>query len=236
LPLSLRTILAAALAAGLAAGVAFFLAQLVTTAPLIRQAEVYERTAQHAGQDHGAAAAANEWEPAEGAERTLFTLGADVLVGIGYAFLLTGAMALRGRPISPGSGLLWGLAGFAVFVAAPSIGLSPEPPGGHPGDLLARQIWWIGTAAATAAGLWLWMTRRAWLVALAALLMIAPHLIGAPKPLGPYEHEDVAYSFVLAVFASNAVLWVTLGLAIGVVLPWLAERSGLGLERMRPAR
>ena len=235
MPLSLRTILAAALAAGLVAGVAFFLAQLVTTAPLIRQAEVYERTAAHAGHDHGAAAEENEWEPADGAERTLFTLGADVLVGIGYAFLLTGAIALRGRPISPASGLMWGLAGFAVFVAAPSIGLSPEPPGGHPGDLLARQIWWIGAAAATAAGLWLWTLRRPWLAALAALLMLAPHLIGAPKPLAPYEYEEVAYSFVLAVFASNAVLWVALGLVVGVALPFLAERDGLGLRRMRPA-
>ena len=209
---------------------------MVTTAPLIRQAEVYERTAQHVGHEHGAAAEENEWEPAEGAERTLFTLGADVLVGIGYAFLLTGAIALRGRPVSPASGLLWGLAGFAVFVAAPSIGLSPEPPGGHPGDLLARQIWWIGTSAATAAALWLWTTRRPWLVAVAALLLIAPHLIGAPKPFAAYEYEEVAYSFVLAVFASNAVLWVTLGLAIGVVLPWLAERDALGVRGMRPAR
>jgi cobalt transporter subunit CbtA len=238
LPLTIRTTLTAALLAGLLAGLAFFVAQLVTTSPLIRQAEVYERAeqVQHAGHDHGAASGVEEWEPADGAERTLFTLGADVLVGMGYAFLLTGAIGLRGRPVSPYSGLVWGAADFAVFVAAPAIGLPPEPPGGHAADLLARQIWWIGTAAATAAGLWLWtMRRRPGLVVLGAALMVAPHLIGAPKPVAPFEYEDLAQSFVLASLACNAVLWVSLGLALGLVLPWLSERDPLGLPRTSPA-
>jgi adenosylcobinamide kinase/adenosylcobinamide-phosphate guanylyltransferase len=49
--------------------------------------------------------------------------------------------------------MFWGLAGFAVFTLAPGLGLPPELPAMPAADLLARQVWWIGTAAATAIGL-----------------------------------------------------------------------------------
>jgi len=69
----------------------FFAAQSVTTRPLIVQAEVLEHAALHAAgtpHDHGAPHHdAPDWEPAEGAERTAYTLGADILLGVGFAFL-----------------------------------------------------------------------------------------------------------------------------------------------------
>ncbi|MGV8769566.1 CbtA family protein, partial [Pseudomonas aeruginosa] len=49
--------------------------------------------------------------------------------------------------------LLWGLAGYAVFCLAPSLGLTTELPGTAAADLVQRQYWWIATAAATAVGL-----------------------------------------------------------------------------------
>ncbi len=48
-------------------------------------------------------------------------------------------------------GLLWGLAGFVVFVLAPNFGLPPELPGMQAGDLMQRQIWWLATVVLTAA-------------------------------------------------------------------------------------
>ena len=60
-------------------------------------------------------------------------------------------------------GLLWGLAGFVVFTAAPGLGLPPELPGMPVAPLTARQTLWIATAAATAGGLCLLAFRHtAW--------------------------------------------------------------------------
>jgi len=53
----------------------------------------------------------------------------DVLTGIGFALLLVAGFALAGRAVGWREGLLWGLAAFVAFTLAPSLGLSPEPPG-----------------------------------------------------------------------------------------------------------
>ena len=119
-----------------------------------------------------------------GIERAGYTLIADLLAGIGFALLLAGAVALarlRGYAIDARSGLLWGAAGFAVFALAPAIGLPPELPGMSAAELAARQQWWLLTAAATAAGLGLVIfARPAPLRVLGAVLLVLPHLIGAP--------------------------------------------------------
>ena len=94
-----RIVLTAVLA-GLVAGVFLWGAHMVKTTPLILAAEVYENAAN--------------------------TLLADVLAGVGFAFLLTGAVALAGRPIDWRRGVAWGLGGYAAFFAAPSLGLPPE--------------------------------------------------------------------------------------------------------------
>jgi cobalt transporter subunit CbtA len=238
-PLTLRTLLVCALVSGALAGVAFFAVQSVTTRPLIAQAEVYERAASAAAptvamHEHGAgghehAAEAQAWEPADGIERTAYTLAATVLIGIGYAFLLVGAIGLSGRAVTIRSGLAWGAAGFLAFFAAPSLGLPPEPPGAHAADLLLRQEWWLGTVAATCAGLWLLAFQnrvRARLVGL--ILLVIPHLVGAPHVAGSIdEHPELSANFVWAALAANAALWLTLGLAVGTVLPRLGERGRL---------
>lgn len=228
MPLTLRGILQAALAAGLVAGLFFFAVQAVTTRPLIVRAEVFERAEQREAPQaaHGHADAEHAWEPAEGVERAAYTLAADVLIGVGYAFLLVGAIGVSGRAVTLRSGLAWGAAGFLVFVAAPSLGLPPEPPGGHPADLLARQVWWLGTACATAAGLWLAARRgQPWLRGTGVMLLAVPHLIGAPQPVAVSAgaHAALAVQFVWASLAANAALWATLGLAVGWLLPRLGR-------------
>lgn len=229
--LTLRAVLVAALLSGVLGGLVFFAAQSVTTRPLIVLAEIQEHAAQHAaGAAHDHAAGGHEWEPAEGLERTAYTLGADLLLGVGFAFLLVGAISLSGRTVTPWAGLAWGGAGFLAFAVAPSLGLPPEPPGMEAAALLLRQAWWLGTACATAAGLWLLvMCRQPWHHLVGALALVAPHLIGAPQP--PFVHvadaAGLARSFVWASLAATAALWGTLGLAAG----WLLGRP---TARIRP--
>ncbi|MET0876900.1 MAG: CbtA family protein, partial [Tardiphaga sp.] len=130
-----RSIVFSAALAGLIVGAVISVAQFFGTVPLIQKSEVYERKAaekpaevpvaapaaahQHeAGHSHAA-----EWEPQDGLQRNAFTVGANILTAIGFALLLTGVYAIRGRPVSWREGLLWGLAGFVVFTAAPGLGL-----------------------------------------------------------------------------------------------------------------
>ena len=77
------------------------------------------------------------------------TLAVNVVSGIGFALLLVAASEFAGGIANWRQGVLWGLAGFAVFTLAPGLGLPPELPAMPAADLVARQIWWIGTVLAT---------------------------------------------------------------------------------------
>jgi cobalt transporter subunit CbtA len=156
---------------------------------------------------------ANAWEPADGAERTGYTVLANVSMAVGFALMLVAAFALSGRRISWRSGLLWGLAGYGVFFVAPSLGLPPEVPGTLAAPPHARQLWWVMTAAMTAASLGCSSSRRGWLWKLAVLLLVVPHLIGAPQPEvhGSVAPEELAQAFIRATAMANAVFWLALG-------------------------
>jgi len=78
-------------------------------------------------------------------QRNAFTVAANILTAIGFALLLTGVYAIRGRQVNVAGGLLWGLAA-CRFTAAPWLGLPPELPGMAVAELTARQTWWIATA------------------------------------------------------------------------------------------
>jgi cobalt transporter subunit CbtA len=236
-------VFAAALVAGVFAGLAAFGLQQVRISPLIQQAEVYEAAGEPAGHDHAthdhattgdaqAAAPAGHdhggaWEP-EGAARHGLTLLADILAGVGFALLLTGAMCLaelRGHGVDLKRGLLWGAAGFAVFSAAPAMGLPPELPGMQAADLELRQLWWIGTAAATAAGLGVAVFARSTLAkALGVVLIVLPHVFGAPSHTGAggLVPPELAAQFVTASLVTSALFWLVAGGAAG----WLYERLG----------
>jgi cobalt transporter subunit CbtA len=116
-------------------------------------------------------------------------------------------------------GLLWGLGGFVVFTAAPGLGLPPELPGMPVAELTARQIWWIATAAATAAGLCLLAFRpAAWAAVLGLGLIALPHLIGAP--LAPESHSEVpaalSHRFVVVVTLTSLLFWGLLGVSTSI--------------------
>lgn len=200
-----RIVLTAVLA-GLVSGVFLWAAHMVKTTPLILAAEVYETGAAPPVAGHAPRGA--------GFERTAYTLLVDVLTGVGFAFLLAGAVSLRGRPIDWRRGVLWGLSGYAAFFLAPSLGLPPKLPGMMAADLEARQIWWLATAVATAAGLALtaFSPRPAGL-ALGLGLAVLPHAVGAPA------HEigqstvpaELAAQFAITTSVVSGLFWIVLG-------------------------
>ena len=158
------------------------------------------------------------WEPENGAERTAYTLLADILTGVGFALLVGAGLTLRGGEVGWRQGLLWGLAGFATFVIAPSLGLPPQLPGTEAAPLFDRQLWWLVTAVATGCALALiaFTTRARWTI-LAAILIVLPHLYGAPEPpeqiaaaLGPLTHH-----FIVAATVVNFLFWLILGASTG---------------------
>src|SRR4030095_10428626 len=231
-----RNIVFAAALAGLIAGLFVTIVHTIGTVPIILKAEVYEKagessvapatSADPATTEHQHEAEA--WEPTDGFERTAFTVLADVLTGIAFGLLLTAAYALRGRAMDWRQGLFWGLAGFATFPRAPGLGLPPEVPGTESAPLLARQIWWVATAIATAGGLALiFFTRNVALTVLGIGLIALPHIYGAPQP-AEYKSlvpEGLAHSFVARVVVTSFLFWLVLGSLTGVFYRWLAGTS-----------
>jgi cobalt transporter subunit CbtA len=217
----LTALIAGAVAGLIAAGV-----QRIKIIPLIEQAEVYEAAETHGG--HAGPGVTEAWEPQAGLERAAYTILADVLAGVGFAFLLTGAIALaslRGYVIDVRRGLLWGAAGFAVFALAPALGLPPLPPGIEAADLVQRQVWWIATAVATALGLGLIVfPRRFFYGVIGVVLLILPYAIGAPEPpeISGKVPPGLVAEFVVASLAAACVFWLLLGAISG----WLYQRLG----------
>jgi cobalt transporter subunit CbtA len=216
----LRWIVFSAVIAGGLVGLAVTAVQHLGTVPLILKAEVYERAAETSpAHAHGSGEQAQHehhdegWTPQDGLERTAYTAAANILTAIGFALVLSGIFAVRG-PADWYEGLLWGLAGFVVFTVAPGIGLPPTLPGVPAADLTARQIWWIATAASTAAGLGLLFFKRSPLAATIGLCLLAlPHVIGAPQPGDAHTHVPQALSrqFVAAVTFTSLLFWSLLG-------------------------
>ena len=234
-----RNLILSAAAAGLAAGLLTAVIQEATTTPIILEAEKYENGVQPP--DHGAADSASvesrpadvaeahdEWSPADGVERTLYTTLATTVTGVGFGLALLGAMLLAGVPISGRTGLAFGSAGFAAVTLAPALGLPPEIPGSGAAALEARQIWWFATAVATAVGIaGLLLTRRLALQIGGVLLIALPHVVGAPRPetFISTAPAELAGHFAATSLAVTAVFWAALGSASGAIYQRLA-RSG----------
>ena len=223
-----RNVVLVAAIAGALAGLGMTIAQQLTTVPLILNAEVYEgEGAATPAHDHGDAAApsvAHEhgeggWQPADGFERTAFTLLANIVTGVGFALLLIAASELAGGISNWRQGVFWGLAGFAVFTLAPGLGLPPELPAMPAAELGARQLWWVATVLSAAGALALIFYGRSRLAIVAAIaLLVAPHLVGAPEPVS-YDTpipEGLHHSFVVAVVLTALLFWVLLGALAGL--------------------
>jgi cobalt transporter subunit CbtA len=226
----------AALFAGLIAGAGMAALHQWRVAPLILEAEVYENAApeEPVAHEHTAGTAAHEhdeeaWAPQDGVERISYTVGADLLAAVGFALLLAAVSVLSGIEITPRNGVVWGLAGFAVFQLAPAFGLAPELPGMPAADLVARQVWWWGCALATATAIFGIARFRSWpAVAIGVVLILLPHVIGAPQLVGEHESSvpaHLATEFAASTLAVGAAFWVTVAPLYGWVVEWLGRRS-----------
>ena len=92
--------------------------------------------------------------------------------------------------------------------------------------LIARQTWWIATAAATAGGLWLLVFRpAAWAAVLGLAIIALPHLIGAP--LAPESHSDVpaalSHRFIVVATLTSLLFWALLGVASSIAFRRIAR-------------
>lgn len=230
----IRRVLTAALLAGLIAGLAVSAVQRLAIVPLIFQAEALEAPAA-VGHDHGHEPGAGPWAPADGLERTAWTVAANVLTGVAFALILAAGIVLRGGAVDGRRGVAWGLAGFACFALLPGLGLPPAPPGMAEGVLADRQVWWLATAVLSAGGLALIVFGRAlvWRVA-GVVLLATPHAVGAPLPDGTgglfarMAEGGLPATFALASLGTTLVFWLVLGAVTGRLLrdPLAREAAG----------
>ena len=225
-------LVSAALVAGFLAAVVATGLQLVLTSPLILEAEKYEagiaepqamreaivwRAHAHS-HDEAKPAEPEGWQPAPGLERMAYTGLATLVGGVGYALLLGATMLVLRREPNPESGLALGIAGFLSVALAPAVGLPPELPGMGAAALELRQLWWLATALATAAGLYLIAERRtAPAIAAGLVLIVAPHVAGAPLAAETASQLPAAFAaqFAARSLAIGFVFWAVIGLSYG---------------------
>ena len=230
-----KSILISALVAGIVAGVGLTGLQTLKVYPLIFAAEAFE----DAGSAPGAASASahdhhahegsqgvngakdaghhhdeTAWMPADGAERLLFSLLSNVLMGVALGLILASVFALR-QVINWRHGVVWGLGGFIALNLAPAVGIPPELPGMPAGDLLAKQTWWLSTALLTAGGIALIFLCNGVVWRVLGVAMIAlPQIYGAPHlpSIDSAVPAVLAADFATASLATNLVFWAVLGL------------------------
>jgi cobalt transporter subunit CbtA len=224
----------AALLAGIAAGFIMGAIQHLRLTPFIIAAEGFEaasgaaHTHDYAEGETGAAHSHSEeaWAPADGWQRSFATTLTAAMTGAGFAAVLAAISLISGLPITRANGMIWGLCGFLAVTLAPAVGLPPELPGMPAGDLVARQVWWLGTIAATGAGIFLIATRsEARAIALAIVLIGLPHIIGAPAAVHSESAvpPGLAASFAANAIAANAIFWVLIGQFLGLALSRTAK-------------
>ena len=242
--------------AGFLTALIYSVVQAFTVTPLIFEAEAYEQAA--GGPNHGPAVhlhddgqrhlhenaeaasppvaePAEPWSPADGIERYGFTFFANIVTAFGFSFVMVAAFAVRGKPVDVRAGLWWGLGGYTVFALAPSLGLPPEVPGAAAAPLVARQTWWFATMAATALGLGLLVfAKPIWLRAIGLPILLLPHLIGAPHPVGlepgPVPPE-LASLYVVWALVATLFFWLLLGASSGEIYSRLSKAEARAAKR-----
>jgi len=214
-----------ALFTGALAGLIAGLLQLYFVQPVLLHAELYEGgDLVHFG---AAPVSAHPELPAFDAVRDGLSLVFTMLTYTGYALIMIAVMSIaeeRGAMIDGRSGIIWGVAGFVAFHMAPGFSLAPEVPGAAAADVTARQVWWFITAGAAVLALWLLAFGKSWMAwGVAVILLLAPHIIGAPQPdtfTGPVPTE-IGALFAARAFGVGLAAWVLLGCFAGYF--WQSE-------------
>lgn len=248
----LTRLIATGLLAGVLSGACVSVLEHLTTVPLIAQAEQFESNGgSHAGHTDRAdlegiaplvilAHDAKELgardgnapapESTGGLKRAALTTLTTIGTATGFALMLLALMIGSEQSISARSGVAWGAAAFFATGLATSVGLPPELPGAAAADLVSRQVWWLGTAAATATGIWLMFRGKgAWPLIAGLALIAAPHLIGAPQA-DAFESKvpaELAGQFTAASLAVHAATWILAGALAGYFWNRLNSREAL---------
>jgi cobalt transporter subunit CbtA len=232
-----KSLLSGGVIAGAVTGLAVAFLQFFLIQPLIVEAERYETgelVLMGVAQDepsgsssdtvpsaHDAHDADDEFSVVVRSGLTVLTL---VLTWSGFGLVAGAALATHRALWGPHSISVSALAlsGFAAFVLSPSLGLPPELPGMQAAELSDRQMWWVMTAAATVAGLFLSSGVKSWLGRLAGLaLMVAPHLLGAPQPPAsvPVIPPDLAALYSARALGLSLIGWLALASLLFRLMP-----------------
>ena len=173
------------------------------------------------------AAQQKEWGPQDGLERQAYSFLANLVVGIGFSLLLIVGLTFEKTPFGTGRGVLWGLAGFAVFTMAPNLGLPPELPTMPAADLTARQIWWLSTILLSAGGLGIIVYGKSSIIKILGLVLLAlPHVWGAPHATGDSDiPPELAAQFAASTIVLSALFWVMIGYFSSLVFNWVGEKQ-----------
>lgn len=173
-----------------------------------------------ANQHVGAAETAAAQEPEEPLSFGRFwnTILANLVTASGFALLMAGVSMATGINVTFKSGLVWGVLGWLCVQFLPALGLPPELPGFPEVDLTSRQTWWVATVALSILGFWLLLlTKSRTTKALGLVVLIAPHVYGAPQPvdISSAVPAYLAAQYVVAALATTLFMWLTLGLTLG---------------------
>ena len=210
--------------------------QIFTVNPIIFAAETYELVEhdsrmhdQDQDQDHDhdqGDGGGKAWIPQDGAERTAYTMLANILAGIGFSAILLALMnqfrPSKSRRFGWVQGSLWGLAGFSAIYLAPGIGLPPEIPGFEAAPIQNRQLWWVFTVISVSIGFGILAFTVIRVKAIGLIFLTMPYIIGAPGAGGQeISHADPAAAaaliqlqeqFIVTSGITNLVFWLISGI------------------------
>ena len=218
-----RNLVLSAFAIAIIAGVMLSVYQAFFITPIIVSSEVYEvvEPVTHHQTEEG-----DVWAPEDGIERHSWNFASNFLLCFAYALILLSAMSIK-TSVNTIKGVFWGGAVYLTIFVAPALGLPPEIPGMEAAHLEGRQAWWLLTVILTAISLWLIAFQSNVYKVLGVILLIIPHVLGAPQPeMHGFANTDPAavealtrlwYDFILQTSIANALLWVIIGALSGYI-------------------
>jgi len=240
----MRHIITSAVFAGLLSGLLWGGLVVYFVSPLILQAETYESGSSSTIHEHEGSHSHQHAEAAGSTSsfrRNLFTLLGTTSLGLSFGILSClallllvrlDAIRLDGSHLSFVRGLGFGLVGFVIFQAIPSLGLPPPPPGivGAAEDFSSRQSWWLITITLSALGALSFVTlpsvltnKLGWSAISAkgaatvlALLIIALAFIRGIPPHSTVSNvpPSLQTRFLWTSLSVSGVFWLTLGMSL----------------------
>ncbi len=222
-----QKIFVSALIAGAVAGLLAAVLQFAFVVPLLLEGELYETGLRVHFFEGTAQSEAGSPPLGWDFQRHSLTLAYSMITWIAFGLILMAGMAIaatRGHEINAQSGAIWGIMAFFAVQLAPAVGLPPELPGTPAPEVGPRQFWWAATIiTAIAAFAMLAFRPGVPAILVAAVLLLAPHVYGAPH-LDTYfgvSPPELSAVYVTRSLAVVAVVWVSMGAVAG----WIWSRD-----------